>query len=37
MPYEIIFAIPFIVGIAYVVYQSILYKREMEEWINHAD
>ena len=37
MPYEIIFAIPFIAGIGYVIREAILYNKEMKQWINHPN
>ena len=37
MSYEVIFLIPFIVGIAWVIYHAFLYNREMKQWINHPD
>lgn len=37
MSYEIIFAIPFLVGIIYVIREAFLYNREMKQWINHPD
>jgi hypothetical protein len=35
LPYEIIFVIPFVVGVAWTIYQFVLYNREMRAWINH--
>ena len=32
---EIIFVIPFVVLIAYVIYQFVMHNREMEAWIDH--
>ncbi len=37
LPYESIFLIPFIVGVAYVIREAILYNKEMKYWINHPD
>ena len=31
---EIIFAIPFIVGVVYVIREAILYNKKMNDWIN---
>lgn len=37
LPYESIFLIPFIVGVAYVIREAILYNQEMKQWINHPN
>ena len=37
MPYEIIFAIPFIVGIVWVIREATSYDKEMKQRINHPN
>jgi hypothetical protein len=34
---EIIFSIPFVVGIVWVIRECILYNIEMKRWLRHVD
>ena len=37
IPYELIFLIPFLVGVVYVIREFFLYNKEMKQWINHPN
>lgn len=36
MPYEIIFIVPFVGLIIFVIRQFVLYEKEMKAWIDHC-